>query len=191
MYARKNLAKLRLNEIKFNKKNHQIFWYNSTDKIKKIGDLVIIATLSQGRANLIINLLKMGHKKFLIEKPVCQSKQEFDTLLKNMKFFKATGWVNTRTETEIETGAEDPLPSPPQNRPAKEMHDRWVGRAKALADGAKKSNNRVNVSQIARTIEREDRKIKDENTKGLVRETVTIRRVLTDRRNEWDLPLES
>jgi len=91
----KNLAKLRLNEIKFNKKNHQIFWYSSINKIKKIGDLTIIATLSQGRVTLIMNLLKMGHKKFLIEKPVCQSKQEFDKLLKHMKFFNATGWVNT------------------------------------------------------------------------------------------------
>ena len=91
----KNLAKLRLNEIKFNKKNHQIFWYDSINQLTNNGDLVIISTLSQGRVDLILNLLKNKNKKFLIEKPVCQSKKEYENLLNQMKLFKATGWVNT------------------------------------------------------------------------------------------------
>ena len=91
----KNLAKMRLNEIKFNQKNHSIFWYDSIQKISKISDLVIISTLSEGRVRLIENLLKKKNKKFLIEKPVCQSKKEYDSVLKQMKSFKATGWVNT------------------------------------------------------------------------------------------------
>ncbi len=91
----KNLAQLRLNEIKFNKKTHKIFWYDSINQMANNADLVIIATLSQKRVNLIINLLKNKNKKFLIEKPVCQSKKEYEMLLKQMKLFKATGWVNT------------------------------------------------------------------------------------------------
>jgi len=91
----KNLATLRLNEIKFNKKNHQIFWYDSINQLTNNGDLVIISTLSQGRVDLILNLLKNKNKKFLIEKPVCQSKKEYENLLNQMKLFKATGWVNT------------------------------------------------------------------------------------------------
>ncbi len=91
----KNLANDRLNEIKFNKKNHQIFWYDSISKFTNNSDLVIISTLSQGRVDLILNLLKNKNKKFLIEKPVCQSKKEYENLLKQMKLFKATGWVNT------------------------------------------------------------------------------------------------
>jgi hypothetical protein len=91
----KNLACTRLDEIKFNKTNHQIFWYDSIQKISKSSDLVIVSTLSEGRVNLIKNLLKKKNKKFLIEKPVCQSKKEYDHLLKQMKLFKAVGWVNT------------------------------------------------------------------------------------------------
>jgi len=91
----KNIAISRLNELKFNKKNHQIFWYNSIEQISKIADLVIISTLSEGRVDLIQNLLKKKNKRFLIEKPVCQSKQEYTNLLKQMKLFNATGWVNT------------------------------------------------------------------------------------------------
>jgi len=90
-----SLAKSRLSEIKFNKKNHQIFWYTSINQLTQKSDLVIISTLSQGRVNLILNLLKKDNKKFLIEKPVCQSKQEYENLLKQMKSFRATGWVNT------------------------------------------------------------------------------------------------
>ena len=91
----KNLAKMRLNEIKFNQKNHSIFWYDSIQKISKISDLVIISTLSEGRVRLIENLLKKKNKKFLIEKPVCQSSKEYENLLRQFRLFKATGWVNT------------------------------------------------------------------------------------------------
>lgn len=91
----KNLAKIRLNEIKFDQKNHSIFWYDSIQKISKISDLVIVSTLSEGRVRLIQNLLKKKNKKFLIEKPVCQSSKEYKNLLQQFRLFKATGWVNT------------------------------------------------------------------------------------------------
>jgi len=88
------LAKLRLDEISYNKKNHSIFWYKSINDVKKIGNLAIIATLSTGRIKIITSLLKKGYKKFLIEKMVCQSKKEYELLLKQMKLFNAKGWVN-------------------------------------------------------------------------------------------------
>jgi hypothetical protein len=88
------LAKLRLDEISYDKKNHSIFWYKSLDDVKKTGNLAIIATLSSGRIKIIISLLKKGYKKFLIEKVVCQSKKEYELLLKQMKLFNAKGWVN-------------------------------------------------------------------------------------------------
>ncbi len=91
----KHLAISRLNEIRFDKKNSHIFWYDSIDQLTENADLVIISTLSQGRVDLILNLLKNKNKKFLIEKPVCQSKKEYENLLNQMKLFKATGWVNT------------------------------------------------------------------------------------------------
>lgn len=92
-YSQK-LAKVRLDEVSYNKKIHQLFWYTSINQVKKINDLAIISTLSKNRINIISQLLSQGHKKFLIEKIVCQSKQEFDTLLKQMKIFGAKGWVN-------------------------------------------------------------------------------------------------
>jgi predicted dehydrogenase len=91
----KILAINRLKEIKFNKKNFNFFWYNSVDQLTSSSDLVIISTLSRGRVDLILSLLKNENKKFLIEKPVCQSKKEYDHLLSQMNLFNATGWINT------------------------------------------------------------------------------------------------
>lgn len=88
------LAKSRLKEISFNKKNHPVFWHKSINDLKQIGNLAIIATLSKNRIKIISSLLKKGYKKFLIEKVVCQSKREYETLLKQMKLFNAKGWVN-------------------------------------------------------------------------------------------------
>ena len=91
----KILARNRLKEIKFNKNNFNFFWYTSVDQLTDSSDLVIICTLSQGRVDLILSLLKNKNKKFLIEKPVCQSKKEYDNLLSKMNLFNATGWINT------------------------------------------------------------------------------------------------
>lgn len=91
----RKIAESRLFEVDFNKKNHQIYWHHSLDNLKPPYDLVIVATPSKGRVNLIIKLLKMGNKKFLIEKIICQSKREYEILLQKMKLFNAVGWVNT------------------------------------------------------------------------------------------------
>ena len=66
------------------------------------------------------------------------------------------------------------------------MHKRWVARAKELRN----ANRGMKVSEIARKIRREDAQSKDENTKGEVRDIGTIRRVLYNRRSEWDIPKE-
>lgn len=89
------LAKSRLNEIKYNKFKHEIFWHKSLSEIKNKSDLVIVATNSKGRINLIQKLLNLGHKKFIIEKIVCQSSDEYNKLLLLFKKFRAKGWVNT------------------------------------------------------------------------------------------------
>ncbi|RZD48324.1 MAG: hypothetical protein CXT78_01435 [Thaumarchaeota archaeon] len=89
------VAKLRLNEIKFNKSKQDIFWHKSLSTIKNQSDLVIIATNSKGRVNLIQKLLQLGHRKFIVEKMVCQSAEEYKKLLFLFKKFNAKGWVNT------------------------------------------------------------------------------------------------
>jgi len=88
------LAKSRLNEIQYNKKTHNFFWYESLVPLTK-SDVVIISTLSVGRVSLIERLLDLGHSRFLIEKMVCQSVEEYTLLISKMKKFNGKGWVNT------------------------------------------------------------------------------------------------
>jgi predicted dehydrogenase len=85
----------RLREINYNSQKYNIFWHTNLDKIEKKSDLVIIATTSNGRVKIIKKLLKMKNSKFIVEKIVCQSLSEYDSLLKHMKKFHAMGWINT------------------------------------------------------------------------------------------------
>ncbi len=89
------LALKRLNEIKYNHKKFEIIWHNNFTMLDLPSDLVIVATTSINRIDIINNLLKLGNKKFLVEKIVCQSIFEYSLLLKKFKKFNATGWVNT------------------------------------------------------------------------------------------------
>ncbi len=92
------IAKKRLNEISYDKRDHNIIWFNSIFNINEKSDVVIVATHSKGRVNLIKKLLMCGHKRFLIEKFVCQSTNEYKNLLLLMKKFNAKGWVNTNLQ---------------------------------------------------------------------------------------------
>ncbi|MFC1671521.1 Gfo/Idh/MocA family oxidoreductase [Planctomycetota bacterium] len=69
-------------------------WLDDIGSVKEGSDLAIVATTSQGRAEIIENLLAMGHKRFLIEKMVCQSAGEYDSLLDRFEEHQAKGWVN-------------------------------------------------------------------------------------------------
>ena len=93
-----NLGKKRLDEISYNKRNHNVSWFNSISELDKKSDVAIIATHARGRVDLIEKLLEGGHKRFLIEKFVCQSTTEYKNLLSSMKKFKAKGWVNTNLQ---------------------------------------------------------------------------------------------
>ena len=90
------LAKSRLTEIIYKKNLHKIQWHDNFDSLSNSDGLVIVATLSIGRVKIIESLLNLGYTKFLIEKLVCQSVEEYDHLLNLMKKFNAKGWVNTR-----------------------------------------------------------------------------------------------
>lgn len=89
------LAKSRLNKIGYGKDLQNYVWKKSISESSKNSDLVIVATNSKNRVRIIDELLKYGHKRFLVEKMVCQSINEFDELLLKMKKFSAKGWVNT------------------------------------------------------------------------------------------------
>lgn len=89
------LAKERLKEVLDSKPCVNISWHKSLSNIQNKSDLTIVATSSVGRANLITQLLELGHCRFFIEKVVCQSTNEYDHLLSSMKKFNAKCWVNT------------------------------------------------------------------------------------------------
>jgi hypothetical protein len=88
------LGKSRLREIS-SKKSQKFHWHGSLKELKNSSNLTIIATNSKDRVNQIMELLKMGHSNFLVEKVVCQSTKEYNFLLSQFKKFKAKGWVNT------------------------------------------------------------------------------------------------
>lgn len=88
------LAKSRLEEINYEKTNFNFSWHESINTLDK-SDLVIVATPSSGRVNIIKQLLELGNSRFLIEKMVCQSAKEYELLLKIMNKANARGWVNT------------------------------------------------------------------------------------------------
>ncbi len=90
------LAKSRLKETKYNKKYFKFNWHEDFQTLDGNSDLVIVATLSEDRVILVEKLLKIGYSRFLIEKLVCQSTDEYKHLLQIIKKFNAKGWVNTR-----------------------------------------------------------------------------------------------
>ena len=62
-----SLAKSRLAEVDFNKSEFEFLWSESISNLET-NDLVILATPSQKRVDLIKELLEAGNKKFLLEK---------------------------------------------------------------------------------------------------------------------------
>ncbi len=59
-----------------------------------IPELTIIATKAGGREKIIKSLLQKGHKRFLIEKMVCQSKKDYLDIINSLQKSGAKGWVN-------------------------------------------------------------------------------------------------
>lgn len=72
----------------------QLEWYKSINNIDHNPDLTIVATPSIGRSAILMQLLDMGHQRFLIEKMICQSDEEYEDILKSLTAKKARGWVD-------------------------------------------------------------------------------------------------
>jgi hypothetical protein len=88
----KKIAQERLEQ---NTSNHEYIWHNDIKEMNQKSDITIIATSAINRVQIIKELLKLDHKKFLIEKIVCQSIEEYKELIKELKKFNSIGWVNT------------------------------------------------------------------------------------------------
>ncbi len=89
----RQVAKRRLNDISKNLK-HKVIWYKDIKELKETSDVTIVSTYSSNRVKLVTKLLQMGHSRFLLEKPVCQSIEEYDFLKKQIKKYHAKMWVN-------------------------------------------------------------------------------------------------
>lgn len=92
--ASQDLGKKRLKEVPFSTKDIQVEWLKDIDNLEKQSDLTVVATNAQNRSKIIEKLIKIGHRRFLIEKMVCQSTEEYERLLESFDEYKAKGWVN-------------------------------------------------------------------------------------------------
>lgn len=88
-----NLAKARLNEVEYDKSFFRITWNTSINKATNY-DIVILATPSKDRYELIRSLSDCGNTRFLVEKMVCQSKQEYESILSLINSTNSKAWVN-------------------------------------------------------------------------------------------------
>jgi predicted dehydrogenase len=90
----KNLAKSRLNEIEYSKKKINLTWHSSIKESHQ-SDITIISTQSDNRVNVFEDLLELGNSRFLVEKMVCQSINDYDHILSIVNSNNAKAWVNT------------------------------------------------------------------------------------------------
>jgi hypothetical protein len=89
------LGKKRLEEIDYNNETHKFSWYKNIEELQGNSELTIIATTVVGRVDLLLNLAERGHRRFLVEKIVCQSDNDYERLMKKINEFNVKGWVNT------------------------------------------------------------------------------------------------
>lgn len=89
-----NSQKIAKSQLEKNSKN-SISWFSSISELNHIFDLAIITTNAEQRKSIVDTLLESGNKKFLLEKMVCQSQNDYEDLIKNFNKHNASGWVNT------------------------------------------------------------------------------------------------
>ena len=89
-----NIAKKRLRQINFDETYHDLRYFQNIDELSEKSDLVIIATNSDIRNEITSNLIKLGHKRFLLEKIVTQTKNDYQSLLKKIETSNAKAWID-------------------------------------------------------------------------------------------------
>lgn len=89
-----NLVKQSLREVLPKKHFIEVEWYKDIAEMDSLPDITIVATKAQGRSELLKRLVEMGHDRFLVEKMVCQSKDEYEDLLEVFENDHLKCWVN-------------------------------------------------------------------------------------------------
>lgn len=90
----KNIALERIHN--YNSKIN-IYWYRNFDNKITNGDLALITTHSDIRFELFESALKLGYRKFILEKVVTQSDFLFRKMINLTTFYNANVWVNCKT----------------------------------------------------------------------------------------------
>tara|TARA_Y100000588_G_scaffold78741_1_gene82295 strand:+ start:9316 stop:10287 length:972 start_codon:yes stop_codon:yes gene_type:complete len=92
------LGKQRLSEIKNVNPNINFHWLQSLDHAEPAGDLCIIATQADIRPKIYIEVAeRLGYKKFILEKIVAQSINDYLDILECSRTQNTSTWVNCKT----------------------------------------------------------------------------------------------
>jgi predicted dehydrogenase len=86
----KNIKK---NIKRINAKKSDFIWYKDIDNIPLL-DIAIVATSSSPRFEIVKQLIMMGYKKFLLEKIVFQSKDQFNIIIKMINESESIAYCN-------------------------------------------------------------------------------------------------
>jgi len=84
----------RLSEVLSDKHSVEVEWFHDLDSLVGEPDLTIVATNSVGRSELLTRLAEMGHRRFLVEKVVCQSSEEYEKVLDAFSARQVKAWVD-------------------------------------------------------------------------------------------------
>ncbi len=88
------MSKKKLSEVL--PENHcvEVEWLNDLKDLDHDSDLTIVSTTARGRAVILTKLAERGHRRFLIEKMVCQSQKEYQNILEVFDTWPIKGWVD-------------------------------------------------------------------------------------------------
>jgi predicted dehydrogenase len=70
-------------------------WHKDFSNLDAEPDLTIVATTASARASILRDLARRGHRRFLVEKVLCQSAEEYEGVLEILGSLGAKAWVNT------------------------------------------------------------------------------------------------
>jgi len=92
--ANQRIGEARLAEVLPERHDIEVEWYENLDGLEQGSDLTIVSTTARGRAAILKALVEKGHKRFLVEKIVCQSETEYESILKVFGEKDVKGWVD-------------------------------------------------------------------------------------------------
>lgn len=93
-----NMGRARLEEIADLNESIKFRWFDEFNSVSAGGDLCVVATQANGRYHLVKQAAqRLGYKKFLIEKVVAQSIEEYQDLISFCEGNKISVWVNCKT----------------------------------------------------------------------------------------------